>query len=168
MNLKAPNFKSWLLSLMLMSLSLAARADQKLAEKMTNSKNKIEELFIWKISDELRLSTKEEKNFTDLFRDLNQKKMDIGHHQDEMITRLSLATKEKDRNQLLAEYRQQLAEYNKIQTREFDELKKLLGPERVAKYLFVKRELTNKVKTLLAEKSEKKESELPPPKVIEE
>lgn len=166
--MKAPIIKSWLLTLLLMSLNPSARADQKLAEKMTNSKNKIEELFIWKISDELRLSTKEEKTFTDLFRELNQKKMDIGHHQDEMITRLSLATKEKDRNQLLAEYRQQLAEYNKIQTREFDELKKLLGPERVAKYLFVKRELTNKVKTLLAEKSEKKESELPPPKVIEE
>ncbi len=164
-----PNkFKSWVLTLLWLGFAVSAQAEQKLSEKINNNKNKIEELFIWKISDELRLSTKEEKSFADLFRELSQKKMTIGHNQDDLITRLAATPKEKERNQLLAEYRQKLTDYNKIQTSEFDEMKKILGPERLAKYLSVKKELTNKVKTLLTEKSEKKDSDLPPPKVIEE
>ena len=168
MNSKALNFKAWLLATLLMGSFLNVWADEKPPEKMTNNKNKIEELFIWKISDELKLSTKEEKSFADLFRDLNQKKMSLSHSQDELISQLSQTTKEKDRNQVLADYRQKMTDYNKIQIREFDEIKKLLGPERLAKYLSVKRELTNKVKNLLTEKSEKKDSDLPTPKVIEE
>ena len=168
MKLRATTIKSGVLILLLVGFAGTTQAETKPPEKMINNKNKIEELFIWKISDELRLSTKEEKSFTDLFRELSQKKMALGHSQDETITRLAATTKDKERNQLLTDYRQQMTEYNKIQTREFDEIKKLLGPERLAKYLSVKRELTNKVKTLLTEKSEKKEADLPPPKVIEE
>ncbi len=154
--------KAWLLATLLLGFSFAVQAQPK------SEKSKIEELFIWKISDELKLSTKEEKSFSDLFRDLNQKKMILGHSQDETINQLASVTKDKDRTRFLGDYRKQMQEYDKIQVREFDEMKKLLGPERLAKYIAIKRDLTNKVKTLLTEKSEKKETELPPPKVIEE
>lgn len=138
------------------------------AEEKLTGNNKIEELFIWKISDELKLSTKEEKSFADLFRDLNRKKSNLAHLQDETLTKLSVSTKEKDRTAGLSDYRKQILEYDKIQLREFDDMKKILGPERLSKYLSVKRDLTNKVKSLLTEKTEKKDSELPVPKVIEE
>jgi hypothetical protein len=131
-------------------------------------KNKIEELFIWKISDELKLSPKEEKSFSDLFTELSKKKSEITHEQDDLLNKLAAAATDKERSHLLAEYRKQVLDANKIQLREFDELKKILGPERLGKYFHVKRDLTNKVKSLLTEKGEKKESDLPPPKVIEE
>ncbi len=168
--MKARLLYLWLMAIVVISfcwpgsLALASEA----TEKMTQNRNKIEELFIWKISDELKLSIKEEKKFSDLFRDLNQKKMSLGQQQDEMISLMAIKTNDKERLKFLNQYRLQLVEYSKIQIREFDELKKILGPERFAKYLNVKRELTNKVKILLTEKSEKKNSDLPPPKVIEE
>jgi hypothetical protein len=132
-----------------------------------SKENKIEELFIWKISDELKLSIPEERKFSELFRTLSKKKSDLAKEQDEIVTRLAKAH-EKNQKDFLKRYREILVEANKLPTVEFDEVKKLLGEDRVGKYLQVKRDLTNKVKNLLSEKTEKKESELPPPKVIEE
>ncbi len=133
----------------------------------TQKRNKIEELFIWKISDELKLSVSEDKKFAETFRKLGQKKSEIAHSQDELISKLSGAP-EKDRKSMLSKYRQTLDDYNKIQIQEYDEFKKIFGEEKLAKYLQVKRELTTKVKNLLTERSDKKDSDLPPPKVIEE
>ncbi len=132
-----------------------------------NSPNKIEDLFIWKISDELKLSTSEEKKFGEIFKKLNKKKSDLVHEHDDIMARLA-KVEGKDLKDVLKKYRDNLAETNKIPMQEFDEIKKLFGEDRIAKYLQVKRDLTNKVKNLLTEKTERKESELPPPKVIEE
>ena len=37
-----------------------------------NKAKQVEDLFIWKISDELRLSVREEKSFSDLIRKINK------------------------------------------------------------------------------------------------
>lgn len=145
-----------------------ALAQDKSASAPSSGRNKIEELFIWKISDELKLSAKEEKQFTDLFKELNIRKSEITRAQDEIITQLAQTRQDKERTRLLSQYRKAIDDYNKIQSREFDEMKKMVGPARLSKYLQVKRDLTNKVKNLLTEKTDKKESDLPPPKVIEE
>ena len=145
-------------------------AQNKLSEAAPTEKsksNKMEELFIWKISDELKLSTSEEKKFADLFKDLNKKKADLLRQQDEIINQLSKASV-KAQKDLLKSYRRLLEDQNKLSTSEFDSMKKQLGDERLGKYFVVKRDLTNKVKLLLTDKSEKKDSQLPPPKVIEE
>lgn len=130
-------------------------------------KNKFEELFIWKVSDELKLPTSEEKKFSDILRELNKKKSELSKKQDEMINQMA-GKKIVDPKVSLGKYKKVLDDYNQLQTREFEELKKILGDERMAKYLVIKRDLTNKVKSLLIEKGEKKEAELPAPKVIEE
>jgi len=42
-----------------------------------NKKNQIEDIFIWKMSDELKLSAAEEKQFSEIYRKLNQKKSNL-------------------------------------------------------------------------------------------
>jgi hypothetical protein len=143
-------------------------AQEKTSEKLKTEKpNKMEALFIWKISDELKLSTTEEKKFSDFFHDLNQKKADLLKEQDEAINRLAKEA-QKAQKDILKGYRRLIEDYNKMQLSEFDGVKKMLGDEKLAKYLQIKRDLTNKVKNLLSEKTDKKDSHLPPPKVIEE
>lgn len=135
-------------------------------------RNKFEELFLWKVSDELKLTAHEEKQFSDLFKTLGNKKIEIAKAQDDIITQLTKTKLDKDRTGLLTQFRKLLEEYNRIQLQEFDDAKKIFGTERSARYLIVKRDLTNKVKTLISEKSAEKEKadkkELPPPKLIEE
>ncbi len=43
----------------------------------STKKNQIEDIFIWKISDELQLSAKQEKQFDDIHRSLNKKKSEL-------------------------------------------------------------------------------------------
>jgi hypothetical protein len=149
------------------TLSAAPASVTDNSAKDSNKSKKLEELFIWKISDELKLSTPQEKTFGELFKNLNQKKLELAHKQEDILSKLDKAD-EKNLKDLLKSYRQTLEEYNKLQLSEIDSFRKNFGDTKAAKYLVVKRDLTNKVKTLLTEKTEKAEKELPPPKVIEE
>lgn len=140
----------------------------------SEKRNQLEELFIWKTSDELKLSPVDEKKFTEIIKELNQKKADLNHSLQESVekmTKLSGATVAKKRDEELSRYRKTLQAYNHISEDEFDKLKTLLGSEKLVHYLQIKQDLTNRIKSMLANpdagsKSEKKA--LPAPKVIEE
>lgn len=128
-------------------------------------KNHIEDIFIWKISDELKLSVQQEKKFSDINKRLNKKKADLNKKIQESIQNLNENSPEIN----LTEHRKLLSEYNQISIREFDEIKSLLGAKKFAMYLKIKNELTSKVKSILiGEKGEerKNEKKLPPPRVI--
>jgi hypothetical protein len=77
----------------------------------------------------------------------------------------------------LSEYKKALQEFQKLQTDELTQLKAILTPEKLAKYLVVKNELTEKLKTFLSKPNEPAASPAPgtkepkplgTPKVIEE
>lgn len=141
------------------------------AVAQTEKRNQLEELFIWKLSDELKLSPVEEKKFTDTVKDLNKKKSELNHQLQESIEKMSKAATTKKRDEELVRYRKTLQSYNHISEEEFDRLKPLLGADRMVQYLQVKQDLTNRIKSMLANpeaspKTEKKP--LPAPKVIEE
>jgi len=135
-------------------------------------KNQLEELFIWKLSDELRLGPAEEKKFAELVRGLNQKKLSGSQKIEEKTKALSSAKTDKDRESSLRALRKAHQDYNQLSVTELDEMKKLLGLERLVSYLEIKQELTAKVKSLLIQKDPNKETsekkELPPPQIIEE
>jgi len=141
----------------------------------TASKNRVEELFIWKISDELKLSIPEEKKVSDLIRKLNEKKSKSGDDIQENLKRLAEAKALKDKEKLLAEQKRLLRSYNDLSLEEADQIQKILGVNKAAQYFVLKNELTNKLKTVLlspenskaTEKIEKAEK-LAPPLIIEE
>ena len=132
-------------------------------------KTYLEDIFIWKMSDELKLSAVEERQFTDINKLLNKKKSVINRKIQDSIQKLA----ETDSEAILKNHKTLIQEYNQIAIAEFDLIKKLLGTKRFVRYLKIKSELTTKVKSILIgekniDKDESKEKQLPPPKVIVE
>lgn len=148
------------------------------SSSVAHRKNQLEELFIWKLSDELRLTPDKEAAFGQLIRQINQKKF-LGGQKIDDFTKAFIQSKDKlDRQKNFKSLRKAYQDYNQISIYELDEMKNLLGLEASATYLEVKQELTSKVKNLLiqGDKKENEESEavrknnnviLPPPKVTE-
>ncbi len=138
-------------------------------------KNQSEELFIWKLSDELKLGPLEEKKFAELVRTLNQKKFQGTQKIEQVTKELLIAKTDKEKELVLKSLKKAYLDYNQLSILELEEMKKLLGIQRLTSYLEAKQELTAKVKSLLIQKGDdrdKKESagrkELPTPKIIEE
>ena len=148
-----------LLILILILFSFQAFAEDK--------KNQLEELFIWKTSDELKLSSAEERKFTDLVKSLNKKKSELNQSLHDSVDKIAGAKTTKEKDAELAKYRKDLGAYNKISEEEFDKLKVILGNERLAQYLKLKQDLTGRIKTMLAnpEGSKAPDKKLPAPKV---
>jgi len=147
--------------LLIPSLSFAASSE------LETKKTYIEDIFIWRMSDELNLTASEEKKFTEIHKDLNKKKSDLNKEIQEITQSLSDTDEAKVKH-----LRKVIQSYNQISLDEFDSMKKLLGLKKFTQYLQVKSELTSRVKSLLSgEKTndkEKKEgnAKLPPPQVI--
>lgn len=131
-------------------------------------KSYLEDIFIWKMSDELKLTTKEEKQFTEIHKTLNKKKSDLNRQIQEAIQKLDDNSSEAE----LKKYRRLLQDYNQISLMEFDSVKSLLGAKKFVNYVKIKNELTSKVKSILIGErtTDKKELKikLPAPKVIVE
>ena len=134
-------------------------------------RNKIEELFLWKISDELKLSVPEEKALGEFIKSQTEKKSKLADQTKENLKQLSAAAGDsKKTEKLLAEHRKILKAYNEIALEEVDQIQKKLGSVRVAQYLVLKNDLTNRLKTLLAspDKPATPSTKLSTPQIIEE
>ena len=134
-------------------------------------RNQLEELFIWKMSDELKLTSSEEKKFTDIVKTLNKKKADLNQALQASIEQMGKAPTAKKKEEELNRYRKNLQSFNHLSEDEIDQMKSLLGVERTIQYLQFKQDIANRIKATLANpdsplKVEKKV--LPAPKVIEE
>lgn len=150
--------------LFILSFSVFAQA----ASEPEAKKTYIEDIFIWRMSDELKLTADEEKKFTTIHKDLNRRKSELNKDIQESTQTLSEPSESK-----VKQLRQAIKNYNQISLDEFDAMKKLLGLKRFASYLQIKSELTSKVKQLLSgEKNSEKDkkdgsnAQLPPPQVI--
>ncbi len=132
------------------------------------ARNKVEELFIWKISDELKLSVPEEKNFSDFVRGLNQRRAQVNNDLQESLKKMSTSANPKEREKALSEHRKLLKSYSDLSIEEVDRIQKLLGTEKAAQYFVLKNDLTNRLKAMLAMPEKKPTEKLGPPKVIEE
>lgn len=138
-------------------------------------KNQFDSIFIWKISDELKLSVQEEKKFTEIFQKLSQKKNELLKSQQNIMTEIELSqnsakNEAKQQAALLKKYRLNLEQVNKISLDEFDQVKMLFGDQKMLRYLKVKNEVTNKLKNTLVNEIpavKEKKLNLPIPKIIE-
>lgn len=133
-------------------------------------KNHLEELFIWKVSEELKLSTIEEKKFTDTIHDLNAKKQQLTQNLETATSTLIHAKNDVDRKAQFLLFKKILKDYNKLSLDELDRLNAILGIRKLSKYLEVKLDLTNKVKSLMLnpDKADHEKKPLPKPQIIEE
>ncbi len=146
------------LSVLFSSVALAAE-----------KRNQLEELLIWKMSDELKLTAQEEKKFSEVLRRLNDRKSILNNSLKDSLVKLKQSSS-KEQEKELKRYRQVLSDYNRLSLEEFDSLQPLLGAERMIKYLDIKQDLANRIKSMLLapESTPTKNKKLPAPKVIEE
>jgi len=131
------------------------------------SRNKVEELFIWKISDELKLSVPDEKSLSDFLRGLNQRRAQVNEDLQTSLKKMAETTNPKDRDKVLAEHRKLLKAYSDLSIEEVDRIPKMLGSEKAVQYFVLKNDLTNRLKSMLATPEKKPAQKLGPPKVIE-
>lgn len=110
--------------------------------KESEKRNQLEEFYIWKLSDEMKLSPTEEKKFAELVKSLNEKKSQLNEKMQNSIDKISKLTETKKRDTELVTYRKSLQEYNRISEEEFDKIKNLLGVDKTAQYLQIKQDLT--------------------------
>jgi hypothetical protein len=114
-------------------------------------KQRLEELFIWKVSEELKLDPAEEKKFGDTVRDINKSKAALQKDLDDQIDRIKTAG-EKDLKKELSNYKSKLKKYNDLAVSEVDRIKRAIGDQKTARYLVLKSELSTKLKSMLSEK----------------
>lgn len=141
----------------------------------TPKKNSVEDIFIWKVSDELKLSAAEEKKFADIHRELNKQKMQLSAQ----LQKLSFQSKENPQlpksraTVIIQDYKKTLIAYNNLSLQELDKMKTLLGEIKFLDYLAIKQDINLRLKSLVLgnEKGEDlkpKPTKLPPPQIIEE
>lgn len=144
------------------------------AEVAPQKKSQIEELFIWKVSDELKLTATEEKKFSEVFKALNQKKQSLQNQLQELLENSKLTSAQESKGQskkIIARYRKITQELNELAIAEIEQIHKILGETKFASYLVLKQEINLKLKNLVLgnEKTNSSSSKkLPPPKITEE
>ena len=134
-------------------------------------RNKVEELFLWKISDELKLSVPEEKALGEFVKSQSEKKSKLNEQTQANLRQLAEASGDaKKVDKLLVEHKKILKAYNDLNVEEVEQIQKKLGSARAAQYLVLKNDLTNRLKTLLAspDKTTTPTKKLSPPQIIEE
>ena len=156
---------------------LAASASQNIGAPTTNvdteknnqqKKLKLEDLLIWKMLDELKLTPDQEQKITVVIKNLNKKKSD-NSEQIELLTKkfikeANVSLKEK----ILLDLKKAYQQHSIINNEELDNVKKAIGIKKLAEYLDIKKDLSEKMKNLIVPGDKKGEKKLPPPKVIEE
>jgi hypothetical protein len=97
------------------------------------AKSRLEELFLWKISDTLGLTNDE-----------------ASQELDRLMTDMEKPVDQKKLSQSLEDYNKSLASYNNVQLEEAKSMRKILGDKRFAQYLILKRDLNQKLKNMLS------------------
>ncbi len=129
---------------------------------------KFEDLFIWKISDELKLTPQEEVAVSTIIRESNKKKSGTNEELESLYKKLNQDSNESDRLLTYSKIKKiQKAQYT-LTLEELEQIRKRLGLKRLGQYLELKRDLAEKIKSIWTQNEKKGTSKLPPPKVIEE
>ena len=128
-------------------------------------RKRLEELFIWKVSDILELTSEQDSEFRRIIEDLNQKKLRVNIDMRASIRAIEKADNKQDQIKLVEAYKKQLNAYLAVQKEELDRLEDLFGSEKLAKYLVVKSKLTQNLKVLMGNNGETKVKKLAKPEV---
>jgi len=147
-------------------------------ETASPKKNQVEDIFIWKMSDELRLTAAEEKKFSEIHKSLNQKKMSL---QSEITTlsydlRKNPQMSKKEIANTIKKFKKATLDYSQLSSLELSEMLNLLGERRFLEYVAIKQDINSKLKNLLVGEDPNKSKNsvsstakaLSPPQIIEE
>lgn len=138
----------------------------------SQSAQRLEDLFIWKVSDELKLSTIEEEEFASQLRALNNKRKKLNEEIEILLKEMgqvSLAPKEAALLKKLRDYERKIKQYSDTQIEEIRQVEKVLGARRASNYFSLKNDLVFKIRQSLSPQPRSISApKLAPPKVVVE
>lgn len=147
--------------LLVFSVSILAEA--------SNPKNKLEELLIWKMSDELKLNAIQEQEFAGVIRTLNSSKATFTKDLQKSLETMAKVKEGKAKEKELENYSLILKKINQLNEDEIKDMKRILGVEKLVEYLLLKQDIAARIKSSLTVSPEPaKVKELPSPKIIEQ
>ena len=154
-----PIKKTLIITLFLISSTLAETDKQV---------KKFEDLFIWKISDELKLTPQDEAAVSTIIKESNRKKTANNLELESLYKKLKDDSTDNSRKSTFAKIKESHKMHLTVTLEELDRLNKSIGLKRLGQYLELKRDLTEKIKGIWTQTEKKASGTLPPPKVIEE
>lgn len=113
-------------------------------------RRRLEELFIWKMSEELRLSVEIETTFAEAIRALNREKHAANMEVSQALMALEKSKSPKDREGALKRYEKAWRQYGELPLREVNRMRPILGAEKLGQYLVAKSQMADKLKALSA------------------
>lgn len=132
------------------TVSAEAKAEAKTEAKSMKMKQRLEQLFVWRVSDKLSFTPKEENQFVEQYKKLSDEKLKLVNHAEETLAQIEKNKSDVKKSQLLVkEYLGIQAQINQLSSKEIQNIEKLFGSSRAAEYVLLKREMTQKFKDAL-------------------
>lgn len=140
---------------------------------------RIEQLFKWKVSDELSLTPAEEEKFASITKASSEKRRQSSERMEQIVVILRQPKPTDKVDSLISEYQKLSRSAADFQAQELEDLKKLFGTDRLAKYLVLRADLNTKLKEFLSSSKSaepaasqpaggSKTKGLPAPRIIED
>lgn len=138
--------------------------------QVEKSRSRVEDLFLWKVSDTLSLDSKEEAEFSRIMKEVREERLSIDKKIKDVLKKLENNSDSKQQSSLVEDYKNLLKVYSGIHTKEVEQLEKLFGTARLGKYLVLKEQLLTKLKGALAEsgKGNSTRNKSQTPKIVHE
>ncbi len=132
--------------------SLGAATEQSIPSEqevlVDRERRRLEELMIWKMSEELKLPILIEAQFTEVIRNLNVEKGRSNNDLATSLIELGQAKTDKEADLVLKRFEKAIRRSQQVPLNEFKRLKRLLGPQKLARYFVAKSQMVEKLKAL--------------------
>ena len=111
-------------------------------------KRRLEELFIWKMSEELKLPVEVESSFAEAIRALNREKSKSLADIEAALLAIDQAKTKTESEKAVKRYEKAIRKFGDVPIREVSRLRKVLGSQRLSRYLVSKSQMAEKLKAM--------------------
>ncbi len=129
-------------------LAAASSTGLSTEQLVERERRRLEELFIWKMSEELKLSVETETPFAEAIRALNREKSVVNQELARALQEIEKANSPKDREVALKKYEKAWRQYGELPIKEINRMRPILGAEKLGQYLVGKSLMAEKLKSL--------------------
>jgi hypothetical protein len=127
----------------------SAASESLTADKLVErERRRLEELFIWKMSEELKLAVEIETPFAEAIRALNREKAKVNQDLSKALQEIENSKTVKQREVALQNYEMAWRRYGDLPIKEMVRMRPILGSEKLGQYLVVKSLMAEKLKSL--------------------
>ena|ERR1700683_4491995 len=131
------------------SLLTAAQEKKQIDEGRDKMRARLEQLFMWRVSDRLQLTPDKESQFSAEYKKLSDEKTQDSRKMDDIVEKISKETDSKKKAKLVGDYEDTLKKYTQVQLTEITSMKKIFNVDQMADYVLLKRDMIHKFRDVL-------------------